>query len=110
MTSFENKRAIGDKLEKEVLMKLGDSFSKTAGSGSVFKDGDLRHHSLIVECKIKNGTFSFSMTKTEMAHLLKQANLQGKDWLFIEKNGRGQTLVLTELDTLIELIEGTIKL
>ena len=110
MTGFDNKRAIGDKFEKEVLIKLGNNFSKTAGSGSVFKDGDLCHHSLVVECKVKNSTFSFSMTKTEMAHLLKQANLQGKDWLFIEKNGRDQTLVLTELDTLIELVEGTIKL
>jgi len=110
MTSSENRRKTGDKFEKEVLVKLGDSFSKTAGSGSVFKDGDLRHHSLVAECKVKNSTQSFCMTKTEMNHLLKQAYLQGKDWLFIEKNGRGQILVLTELDTLIELVEGTIKL
>ena len=110
MTSSESKRQIGDKFEKVVLAKLGGNFSPTAGSGSVWQDGDLRHPSLVAECKVKTNATTFSISKKEMDHLLKQANLQGKDWLFIEKNSDGRILVLTELDTLVELSEGTIKL
>ena len=110
MTGSDNKRSIGDKFEKEVLAKLGPNFYKTAGSGSVWEDGDLCHSSLVVECKVKRNIATFALSKKEMDHLLKQADLQGKDWMFIEKNRDGRIMVLTELDTLVEISEGTIKL
>jgi len=105
MTYSKNKRQIGDIFEKIVLKKLGKGFYKTAGSGSVWKDGDIKHSSLVIECKVKNTSSSFSITKKEMDHLLKQADLQGKDWLFIEKNSDGRILVLLELDTFLETAE-----
>ena len=52
MTYFENKRKIGDIFENFVLKKLGKGFYKTAGSGSVWKDGDIMHKSLVIECKV----------------------------------------------------------
>ena len=110
MTSSENKRKIGDDFEKIVLTKLGPTFLPTAGSGSVFKDGDLQHQSLVVECKVKGNSATFAISKTEMDHLLKQSELQGKDWMFIEKNRDGRIMVLMELDALIEISEGTIAL
>ena len=98
-----NKRKIGDDFEKQVLKKLGSKFKKTAGSGSVFQDGDICHSRLAIECKVKNNTKSFSITKKELDHLTKQADKQGKDWLFIEVNSEGRIMVLTDLDTLLEM-------
>jgi hypothetical protein len=105
MTTFDNsnKRKIGDDFENQVLKKLGSNFKKTAGSGSVFKDGDMAHSRLVVECKVKNNTKSFSITKKELDHLTNEADKQAKDWLFIETNADGRIMVLTELDTLIEM-------
>jgi hypothetical protein len=102
-SSEDNRRKIGDDFEDRVLKKLGTKFKKTAGSGSVFKDGDIRHSRLVVECKVKGSTKSFSVTKAELDHVIKQADTQGKDWLFIEKNADGRILVLTDLDTLLEM-------
>lgn len=98
-----NKRKIGDDFEDKVLKKLGSKFSKTAGSGSVWQDGDIKHSRLVVECKVKNTSKSFSISKKELDHLTKEADKQGKDWIFIESNSDGRIMVLTELDTLLEM-------
>ncbi len=44
-----NKRKIGDDFENKILKKLGSNFKKTAGSGSVFQDGDIRHSRLVID-------------------------------------------------------------
>ena len=70
ISNDSNKRKIGDDFEKQVLKKLGSKFKKTAGSGSVFQDGDICHSRLAIECKVKNNTKSFSITKKELEEAL----------------------------------------
>ncbi len=100
----DNKRKIGDDLEDLVIKKLGPSFSKTANSGAVYQDGDIKHRQLVVECKVKQ-TPGFSAPTTELKKLWKEADKQCKDWLYIEKNQNNKIFVLMSLDTFLELSE-----
>lgn len=105
MTS-ENKREAGDDFEDHILSKLGPGFKKTAGSGSVYKNGDIQHRNLIVECKFRSDDTSFSFPKTEAEKLKKQADKECKDWIYIKQiNKKTQPFVLMDLNTFLELSE-----
>jgi len=99
----QSKRDIGDALEARVLAKLGPGFHSTGNSGATYQDGDIRHRRLVIECKVKNSTKGFAAPIKELKHLWKQADLQGKDWLYIEKNADGKTMVLMDFDTFLEM-------
>lgn len=105
MTMEKSSRDVGDAFEDTVLSKLGPGFSKTAGSGSVFKNGDIRHSRLIVECKVKNNVTGFNAPRKELDKLKKEALKQGKDWLFIEVSSAREPMVLCDLNTFLELTE-----
>jgi hypothetical protein len=98
-------RDIGDELENKVISKLGEGFHRTGNSGATFKDGDIRNRRLVIECKVKNNTEGFSSPKSELKKLWKEANKQGKDWLYIEQNGDGKVMVLMDFDTFLEMTE-----
>jgi len=98
-------RSVGDEFEEVVLDKLGPGFSKTAGSGSVWKDGDIRHPELVVECKVKNTANSISCPRSELDHLQREAHIQCKDWMYVQRNKHGEELVLLPLDTLAWMTE-----
>lgn len=103
---MENKRKIGDDFEDIVLEKLGSSFRKTAGSGSVFKNGDISHPKLVIECKYRSDEKSLKVPTKELDKLIKEANKQGKDWLYIKKPSiNSPTFVVLELNTFLELTE-----
>lgn len=101
----KNSRKVGDDLEDKVVERLGPGFSKTAGSGSVFKNGDIAHHRLVTECKVKNNTKGFSAPASELKKLIKEADKQSKDWLYIQQSGLGKTMVLCDLNTFLEMTE-----
>jgi len=103
--SNSNKRKIGDKLEDRVLKALGSAFTKTGNSGATYKDGDIRHRKLVVECKVKSATKGFSAPASQLKKLQKTAELQGKDWLYIAENGEGKIMVLCDLNTFIEVAD-----
>lgn len=104
MTKKKSTRATGDKFETDVkplLEELG--FRPTAGSGSVFKDGDFSHEDFVLECKVKNATEGFSFGKADFEKLKKEAKKQGKDWLTLVENKNGEIVVSMGFDTFIQL-------
>jgi hypothetical protein len=101
----KNTRDIGDELEKLALDRLGPAFRTTAGSGSVWKDGDLRHQAVVVECKVKNSTEGFTAPLSELKKLKELAVQQGKDWLYIEENKNGNIMILLDFEAFIEMTE-----
>lgn len=106
MTSKKpNKRKIGETLENRVLKALGPSFHKTGNSGATFKDGDIRHRKLCIECKVKGGTKGFTAPLKELQKLWKLSEDQGKDWLYIEENANGKTMVLMDFNAFVEYSE-----
>ena len=80
-----NTRKIGDQLEDKVLEILEPYFSKTAGSGSIFKDGDLRNRDTVGEVKMRS-TAGASVAGPDLKKLIAEAKKQGKDWLFVCEN------------------------
>jgi len=96
---------VGSQFEKEILKRLGPAFSLTSGSGCKWRDGDLRHQAVVVECKVKNSTEGFSAPLRELNKLHSTAELQGKDWLYIQKNSSGKVMVLLDLEAFIEMTE-----
>jgi hypothetical protein len=99
-----NTRKIGDDLENKVLEILEPYFSKTAGSGSVFKDGDLRNSDTVGEIKVR-GTMGASITGTDLRKLVAEAKKQGKDWLFICENYPKNLIAMLDLNTYAVLYE-----
>lgn len=98
-------REVGDDFEKEVLEALNsvdhhvlDAFEMTAGSGSKFMDGDIRHRHLVVECKVKGNCKGFTAPSRELNKLITEADRQGKDWLYVEQNANGRQMVLLDLE------------
>ena len=86
MTSKKlNTRKIGDQLEDKVLDILDPYFYKTAGSGSVFKDGDLRNKDIVGEVKMRS-TAGASVAGPDLKKVMAEAKKQGKDWLFVCEN------------------------
>ena len=92
-----NTRKIGDDLEDKVLEVLAPYFSKTAGSGSVFKDGDLRNHEIVGEIKVR-GTSGASIAGKDFKKLKKEALKQGKEWLFVCENESKDLITMTDLN------------
>ena len=99
-------REIGDEFEEYVLKHLGKGFSKTANSGAKFGDADIKHRKLIVECKVKSETPGMVAPIAELRKLWKEADKQGKDWLYIVKNKDNKVMVLLDFQAFIELSEG----
>jgi hypothetical protein len=107
-------RRTGDLFEKVVIDSLNTvegskektkAFEMTAGSGSKFMDGDIRHRELVVECKVKNNCAGFSAPTAHLTKLKQEADKQCKDWLYVVKNGKGQELVLLELEAFLRLTD-----
>lgn len=105
-------REVGDELEKKVLRDLNqagestfESFKPTAGSGSKWQDADIRHNKLVVECKVKNSVKGFSAPTSELNKLIKEAEKQFKDWLYIEQNADGRVMVLMDFNAFLEISE-----
>jgi len=105
-------REIGDNFEKEVLETLNSvghldlgAFEMTAGSGSKFMDGDIRHRHLVVECKVKGNCKGFTAPSNELNKLITEADRQGKDWLYVEQNANGRQMVLLDLETFQRISE-----
>lgn len=95
---MSSSREVGDKLERDVLDTLGEGFKMTAGSGSKFQDGDLRHNELVVECKVKGNCKGFTAPASELNKLIAEADKQLKDWLYVEQNAHGRQMVLCDLE------------
>jgi hypothetical protein len=106
-------RKIGDDFEEIVLEAINSSnkghtflgFRKTAGSGSKFMDGDIRHKDLVIECKVKGNTSGFSSPQNELKKLWKEAAKHLKYWLYFVKNKDNKEMVLMDLETFLELTE-----
>lgn len=102
----KNRRELGDDFEDRIIEKLGPGFSKTPGSGSVFKNGDIKHRNLVVECKFRSDDSSLTMPKKEYEKLHNEANKQGKDWLYIKQiNKSTKPFIVMDLDTFLEMTE-----
>jgi len=99
-----NTRKIGDKLEDKVLNILEPYFSKTAGSGSVFKDGDLRNKEIVGEIKVRP-TVGASIAGKDLKKLQKEANKQGKEWLFVCENYNKDLIAIMDLNFFAILYE-----
>lgn len=98
-------RKTGDDLEKKVSSLLDSSFLPTAGSGSVFMDGDFSHPNYVVECKVKNATEGISLSKSEFSKLKKEAKKQGKDWLSITENASNDIVVSMDINEFVRLFD-----
>ncbi len=94
-------REIGDKLETKISELLG--INKTTNSGAKYDNADLANREVMIEAKVKHKP-SFTIPKTELTKLMKQAKKHGKEWLYIQENMLG-TFVLLDLDTYIEMSE-----
>ena len=93
-------RAVRDRFEKKILKHLRHyGFSPTAGSGSVWQDGDLIHEDFVAECKVKGNTKGFSVSPKEIEHVKKQAEKIARDWLIFEQNAHNEVMVLMDLNT-----------
>ena len=100
-----NTRKIGDKLENKVLNILEPYFSKTAGSGSVFKDGDLRNKETVGEVKVRS-TAGASITGKDLSKLKEEARKQCKEWLFICENYDKDLVAMMDLNFFSIIYEG----
>jgi Holliday junction resolvase len=99
-------RDTGNSLEKKALRVLSEyGFRQTAGSGSVFKDGDLSHPQYVVECKVRNSTSGLSISGSDLVKLIKEAKKQGKEWLAILENRDGVKSVMMDLNQFATLLE-----
>jgi hypothetical protein len=97
-------RAIGDQLEKKTLGLLKSCFSTTAGSGSVWMDGDLKHPEYVVECKVKNATKGVTIPTKDLSKLQLEAKKQMKEWLFVVENGLGDISITMDIRTFSEIL------
>jgi hypothetical protein len=97
-------RAQGDEVEDRVLEILKPFFRKTAGSGSVWKDGDLRAPGWLVEVK-KRSTTGASCTGSDLHKLINRANLEGKNWTFICQNFDRELVTMIDINVFAFLFE-----
>jgi hypothetical protein len=104
MERKKSTRQIGDDLEKKTKILLKSSFEFTAGSGSVWKDGDLRHKEYVVECKVKNATKGISVPAKDLAKLQEEAKKQLKEWLFVVENAKGDISITMDIRTFSEIL------
>lgn len=95
-------REIGDKLETKLSELLG--INKTTNSGAKYDNADLANRDIIIEAKVKNTKTSFSVPKTELTKVIKQARKHEKEWIYVQQNALG-TFVLLDLDTYVEMSE-----
>ena len=103
-------REIGDEFEEEIIRLLNEhspenEWDSTAGSGSKWQDGDIRHQDYVGECKVKSNVRGFTAPASELNKLISEADKQFKDWLYFERNGDGRTMVLMDMNTFLELYE-----
>jgi hypothetical protein len=100
-----NKRKTGDQTENRVFGKVKHlGFRKTANSGARFGDHDMSHPDWVTEIK-KKSTEGASVAKSELSKLKAEAEKQGKDWLFICENQKGNQVAMTDLDAFIAILE-----
>jgi len=85
MTKNKSTRDKGDEVEDRVLKFLEPYFNSTAGSGSVFKDNDLRSNKFVCEVKMRS-TAGASVAGPDLKKLINRAKMEGKDWLFVCEN------------------------
>jgi len=104
MTSQKSSRAKGDEIEDRVLHILGPAFKKTAGSGSVWKDGDLKAPGYLVEVKERN-TAGASCAGPDLNKLISRARLEGRDWIFVCQNYNRKLVAMVDINTLAILLE-----
>ena len=98
MTKAKSSRDKGDDVEDRVLKFLEPYFSTTAGSGSVFQDGDLRSVDFICEVKMRP-TAGASVAGKDLTKLINRANMEGKDWLFVCQNYDKRLVAMTAITT-----------
>lgn len=95
-------RVIGDEFEEELAEALG--LKKTANSGAMFDDGDLRSRQVILEAKVKNNNKSLGGCASELKKLKTQAKKFCIDWIYAQKTQSGSYVVL-DLEYFKELWE-----
>ena len=98
-------REVGDEFENDLLSRLGPGFRMTAGSGSKWRDGDLSHRAVVLEAKVKNSTEGFSAPLRELNKLWDRAEMEGKDWIYAQKNSTGRKMLLIDLEFFLEISE-----
>ena len=96
---------MGEDYEDEVLEVLGEAFSKTANSGAMFDDADLKHPEFVVECKLRPlAAVSTSIPDVHLNQLMRQAVKLNKDWIFVKKVTNDLSLAAVDLNMLSMLI------
>jgi len=100
----------GTPYELALLERFG--FQKTAGSGSVHGDGDLRHRCFLVEAK-DHSKENFNLPRTDFLKMRRQALMHaGGQWVYFFRNAHGEQAVTMNIElfeTLLGIADGGVE-